>query len=172
MGSSGVARARLQSNHSRTSSKGGIEGDHDFAQIERGLAPVNEDMRGSQLNLKQSSLLGSNMLGGNKNANLGGAREPFLKDIDATAVDESSGEDDEEEEEMPEEFADLPPEEQQQRIKMRSAYNLLIGSVLVLLFSDPMVAALSALGDRSVDSLISMSYIDAFSKGFGQGHVI
>lgn len=57
-------------------------------------------------------------------------------------------EDEEEEEEMPEEFAALSPEEQQYRIKIRSAYMMGLGTFLVLLFSDPMVDVLNEIGVR------------------------
>ena len=59
-------------------------------------------------------------------------------------------EDEEEEEEMPEEFAALSPEEQQYRIKIRSAYMMGLGTFLVLLFSDPMVDVLNEIGVRLV----------------------
>ena len=45
-----------------------------------------------------------------------------------------------EEEEIPEDLAELSPEEQQAQIKFRSAWMMTLGTVLVLLFSDPMVA--------------------------------
>jgi hypothetical protein len=63
---------------------------------------------------------------------------------------EEEEEDEEEEEEMPEEFAALSPEEQQYRIKIRSAYMMGLGTFLVLLFSDPMVDVLNEIGVRLV----------------------
>jgi Ca2+-binding EF-hand superfamily protein len=52
-----------------------------------------------------------------------------------------------EEEEIPEDLAELSPEEQQAQIKFRSAWMMTLGTVLVLLFSDPMVDVLSAFGN-------------------------
>merc|ERR1712007_225973 len=54
-----------------------------------------------------------------------------------------------EEEDMPPDLADMPPEEQQKRIKKRAAYNLLLGTILVLLFSDPMTDMLGIIGNKS-----------------------
>jgi len=65
---------------------------------------------------------------------------------------EANGRDSDEEpeqEDMPSDLADLPPEEQQKRIKKRAAYNLLVGTILVLLFSDPMTDMLGIIGNKS-----------------------
>jgi Ca2+/Na+ antiporter len=63
------------------------------------------------------------------------------------------GDDDEdgegEEEDVPEDLADLSPEEQQRRILMRSFWQMGMGTLLVLFFSDPMVDVLSELGNRT-----------------------
>lgn len=56
--------------------------------------------------------------------------------------------DDEEEEEVPEDIKPMSPEQQQRAIKKRSAWLLGIGSLLVLLFSDPMVDVLSEIANR------------------------
>mmetsp|Transcript_36673 Transcript_36673/g.80388 ORF Transcript_36673/g.80388 Transcript_36673/m.80388 type:complete len:566 (+) Transcript_36673:79-1776(+) len=56
------------------------------------------------------------------------------------------GEEGEEEEDMPEDLANLDPEEQQKRIKQRAFYNMGLGTVLVLIFSDPMCDMLSVIG--------------------------
>jgi Ca2+/Na+ antiporter len=56
-------------------------------------------------------------------------------------------ESEEEDEEIPEDLADLSPEEQQSRIKKRALWQMGAGTVLCLLFSDPMVDVLGALGD-------------------------
>merc|ERR1719324_384815 len=50
---------------------------------------------------------------------------------------------------MPEDFKNLPPNQQRCRILFRSAWMMLLGTLLVLIFSDPMVDVLSALGDMS-----------------------
>lgn len=64
-------------------------------------------------------------------------------------IDEDDGSEEEEEEEMPEDLAGLSPEEQQTRIKRRAFGKMAMGTILVLLFSDPMCGCLSALGERT-----------------------
>ena len=65
----------------------------------------------------------------------------------SSSFDESADEsEEEEEEEIPEDLADLPPDVQRKRIIMRSLYMMGLGTVLVLLFSDPMVDVMSQLG--------------------------
>jgi len=54
----------------------------------------------------------------------------------------------EEEEEIPEDLADLPPKKQRMRILWRSVWMMGLGTLIVLLFSDPMVDVLSELGYR------------------------
>ncbi|CAM9236042.1 unnamed protein product [Heterosigma akashiwo] len=58
-------------------------------------------------------------------------------------------EEDEEHEEMPEEFLDLPPAQRSRAIVGRSCYMMFLGTFIVLLFSDPMVDVLTAVGDRT-----------------------
>uniref|UniRef100_A0A7S1L8V1 EF-hand domain-containing protein n=1 Tax=Neobodo designis TaxID=312471 RepID=A0A7S1L8V1_NEODS len=65
---------------------------------------------------------------------------------------------DEEEEEMPEDLAHLSPEEQQKRILQRSFMLMGLGTVIVVLFSDPMVGVLSKLG--------TMTHIPPFYVSF------
>jgi hypothetical protein len=55
----------------------------------------------------------------------------------------------EEEEEMPEDLADLAPDVQQFRIKMRSLYMMALGTAMVLVFSDPMVEVIAEVGVRT-----------------------
>ena len=55
-------------------------------------------------------------------------------------------EDEDEEEEMPDDIANLPPEKQQRAIKMRAFTLMFFGTVLVLIFADPMVGALNKFG--------------------------
>jgi len=62
--------------------------------------------------------------------------------------DDDDDDDDEEDEEMPEEFADLPPKQQMRAIIRRSLYMMSVGTVVVLLVSDPTVDVLSDLGNR------------------------
>eukprot|EP01006_Ploeotia_vitrea_P025263 TRINITY_DN58148_c0_g1_i1.p1 TRINITY_DN58148_c0_g1~~TRINITY_DN58148_c0_g1_i1.p1 ORF type:complete len:510 (-),score=50.31 TRINITY_DN58148_c0_g1_i1:58-1587(-) len=73
--------------------------------------------------------------------------------------EEGEGEEDEEEEEMPSDLAHLPPEVQQRRLKMRAAWMMTVGTVIVLLFSDPMVAVLSEVGNRVNISPFYISFI-------------
>lgn len=68
-------------------------------------------------------------------------------------ADESTGAgttvEDDAEEDIPEDLAHLSPAEQQTRIKFRAALYLIMGSALVLLFSDPMVDVFSEIADRT-----------------------
>lgn len=48
---------------------------------------------------------------------------------------------------MPEELVDLPKNEQKKRLLLMSFKIMGQGTLMVLLFSDPMVGVLSALGD-------------------------
>jgi len=57
-----------------------------------------------------------------------------------------AGDDDEDEDEMPDEFKDLDPAEQQKQIKLASFKAMIIGTSLVLVFTDPMVDVLSQIG--------------------------
>lgn len=77
---------------------------------------------------------------------------PKQKGLDSGLSDVEAGEEnaEEEEEEMPVDLAHLSPKEQQQRLKMRAAYYLIIGTGLVIIFSDPMVNVLSEIGTRTV----------------------
>ena len=67
--------------------------------------------------------------------------------------------DEEDDEEIPEEFLDLPPEQQQRRIFLRSCQLMGVGTLLVILFSDPMVDALSELGNRTGVSPFYVSFV-------------
>lgn len=71
------------------------------------------------------------------------------KDVENGNEDNEDDNDEEEEEEIPEDLKDLSPEEQQYRIKLRAFYMMTLGTALVLLFSDPMVDVLSAMGDKT-----------------------
>lgn len=50
---------------------------------------------------------------------------------------------------MPDDIKELSPEEQQTRIKMRAAMMMGLGTLIVLLVSDPMVAVMSEMGKRT-----------------------
>ena len=81
-----------------------------------------------------------------------GQTEPLLE------KGEENGEQDEEEEEMPDDIARLPPEKQQRAIKIRAFLQMFFGTVLVLIFADPMVGALNKFG--------SLTGIPAFFVAF------
>lgn len=77
--------------------------------------------------------------------------KPALVDEEAPDAGEGTAGDDDEEgdEEIPEDLAHLSPEEQQTAIKTRSAIALTVGTILVVLFSDPMVDVLNEVGERT-----------------------
>lgn len=54
-----------------------------------------------------------------------------------------------EHEDVPEEFTDLTPDEQQAAIKFRALWMCLVGAVLVVLFSDPMVDVMQEIAVRT-----------------------
>lgn len=64
-----------------------------------------------------------------------------------------------EEEEVPEELTDLPPDEQQAAIKKKAFWMLLTGTVLVVLFSDPMVDVMQEIATRAHMSPFYVSFI-------------
>lgn len=70
---------------------------------------------------------------------------------EAAYLDPSAGEEGEEEaeeEDMPPDLADLSPAEQQRRLKSRAFQSMFWGSVLVLVFSDPMCDLLDVIGKK------------------------
>lgn len=72
---------------------------------------------------------------------------------------EDEDEEELEEEDIPEDLADLPPEEQQRRIKRRSALKMGIGTLLILVFSDPMVDLLAEIGNRMGVSAFYVAFV-------------
>ena len=62
---------------------------------------------------------------------------------------------------MPEDLCHLAPQEQQRRVKQRAALMLLIGTLVVVLISDPMVSVLSEVGKRTGISSFYISFIFA-----------
>lgn len=63
--------------------------------------------------------------------------------------EEPKKDDDEEDgEEIPEDLIALPYAEQQRSILFRAVWRMLLGTILVVFFSDPMVDCLTAIGDR------------------------
>ena len=76
-------------------------------------------------------------------------------------VAEEEEEEQEEEDEMPEDLVNLPADEQQRRIQLRAAFLTIVGTAIVLLLSDPMVAVLSEVGKRTGVSPFYISFIFA-----------
>lgn len=64
-----------------------------------------------------------------------------------------------EHEEVPKEFTDLSPEEQQRAIKFRSFYMCTAGTLLVVLFSDPMVDVIQEIAVRLHISPFNVSFV-------------
>lgn len=67
--------------------------------------------------------------------------------------------DEEEHEEMPEDLSHLDPQTQQFHVKMRAAWLMIVGTTLVLVFSDPMVDVMGAVGDRTGISSFYISFV-------------
>jgi Ca2+-binding EF-hand superfamily protein len=68
-----------------------------------------------------------------------------VAEVQAAEADED---DEDEELEMPEEFEHLSPDEQQSMIKRRSFKMMGIGTLMVIIFSDPMVDVMANVGNR------------------------
>jgi Ca2+/Na+ antiporter len=79
------------------------------------------------------------------------------KKKEAGAADDD--EEEEEEEDLPEEWANLSPEEQKKKILMRACRLMGIGTLLVLIFSDPMVDVLSGIGQHTGISAFYISFV-------------
>lgn len=73
--------------------------------------------------------------------------------------EKSLDEDEEEEEEIPEDMAHLPPDQQQVAIKKRAFTLLAIGTVLVLLFADPMVDVMHEVANRTGIPAFYVSFV-------------
>eukprot|EP00730_Choanoeca_flexa_P013326 TRINITY_DN5196_c0_g1_i1.p1 TRINITY_DN5196_c0_g1~~TRINITY_DN5196_c0_g1_i1.p1 ORF type:complete len:583 (+),score=148.80 TRINITY_DN5196_c0_g1_i1:29-1777(+) len=69
--------------------------------------------------------------------------------VEENVDDDEGGDDEEEEEDIPEDFVHLSPEAQQRAILLRSCWMMGLGTILVLLFSDPMVDVLDDIGTRT-----------------------
>jgi Ca2+/Na+ antiporter len=65
------------------------------------------------------------------------------------AADDDDDESDDGEEDVPAEFKDMSPQQQQRAILKRSLWMMLLGTVVVLVVSDPMVDVLSEIGHRT-----------------------
>jgi Ca2+/Na+ antiporter len=74
--------------------------------------------------------------------------------------EEEPDEDDEDgDEDVPEDIADLSPAEQQRIIICRSCYQMGLGTLMVLIFSDPMVDILSEIGNRTGVSSFYIAFV-------------
>ena len=62
---------------------------------------------------------------------------------------EEGGGDEDEEDEIPQDISHLSPAQQQAIIKRRAFFKLALGTVVVLVFSDPMVDVMAEVGDRT-----------------------
>jgi len=80
------------------------------------------------------------------------------KKISSTSAEILTAEENEEEEEIPEEFLDLSPDAQQSAIKKRAFSMLIIGTILVVLFSDPMVDVIGEIAQRTNISAFYVSF--------------
>jgi len=67
--------------------------------------------------------------------------------------------DDEDEEDMPEEFKNLPVDQQRKRILLSSFWQMGLGTLLVLIFSDPMVDVLAEMGHKSGIPAFYISFV-------------
>lgn len=85
--------------------------------------------------------------------------QPLRRSSTAVAAGEGVDDDEEEEEEMPEDLKDLPWETQQLRLLLRSMYMMCMGTLLVLVFSDPMVEVLSEMGERTGIPAFYISFV-------------
>lgn len=75
------------------------------------------------------------------------AKRSYITVPQTPSKEKDEGDEDEDENEsVPEEWKDLSPAEQQKRILMRSFYQMGLGTLLVLIFSDPMVDVLNQIG--------------------------
>ena len=76
------------------------------------------------------------------------------------ATDEEEGDaNDDEEDEIPEDLVSLSPDEQQRRIRQRSFFMMGVGTLFVVIFSDPMVSVLSELGVRTGVPAFYVSFV-------------
>lgn len=74
-------------------------------------------------------------------------------------TDEKIMEFEEEEVEMPRNLEHLTPKQQQTRIKLRAFLMMLVGTIVVIVFSDPMVEVMSVIGKRAKVKPFYVSFI-------------
>jgi len=81
------------------------------------------------------------------------------KNFAISAVEKASENEEEEEEEIPDDIAHLSPQEQQTAIKKKAFTMLSVGTLLVLLFSDPMVDVMQEIAVRINISPFYVSFV-------------
>lgn len=84
-----------------------------------------------------------------------------FRTIEGDKSSEDDEEEDEDEPEMPDELRELSPQDQMNRVMNMSLYKMALGTLLVILFSDPMVSVLSEVGKRTGISSFYISFIFA-----------
>lgn len=108
---------------------------------------------------RKSSDLGELMRDSNMNVTNQQLQTYDKAELTMTSSDDSEADDDDEEDEPPDDLAHLSPEEQQKRIKMRAAWRCGVGTLLILVFSDPMVDVLQEMSDRIGVNSFFVSFI-------------
>merc|ERR1719335_34771 len=81
------------------------------------------------------------------------------KTVMAELLDDDDDEEEGEAEDIPEDLADLPPDVQQRKILQRSFMMMGMGTILVLIFSDPMVDVLAEIGVRTDVPAFYISFV-------------
>jgi len=82
-----------------------------------------------------------------------------LEELQKNTKEEENEDEEAEEEEMPTDLAQLSPKQQKCRIIFRSCWMMALGTLMVLIFSDPMVDALSEWGKRLDISPFYVSFV-------------
>ncbi|CAD7930745.1 unnamed protein product [Amoebophrya sp. A25] len=77
------------------------------------------------------------------------SEEEEAEDVERGSEDDDDVPSESGDEDIPEELADLTPEQQQTRIKMKAAWMCSVGTFFVVAFSDPMVDVLNELATRT-----------------------
>eukprot|EP00913_Durusdinium_trenchii_P022065 g20735.t1 len=86
------------------------------------------------------------------------AIEQIAEQGEAEGADDDDDEE-EEEESMPEEFKDLTVQQQRRQILLKSCWQMGLGTLMVLVFSDPMVDVLAEIGNQSGIPSFYISFI-------------
>merc|ERR1712224_1058231 len=86
-------------------------------------------------------------------------RRPELSNIAKGPSKELDNGDEDGEDEMPEDLASLDPAEQQRRVKKRAFTGMGVGTLLVLVFSDPMCDMLGVIGDKCDISKFYVAFV-------------